>query len=159
MLNTAVQGRNGDDLDESVREALQGLGRCVDQSRSVHSFPSNHRVTEEIERTLRRGANTPRTKNNKSKAKGQKVKLKTQEVLDPRDAPNIPVDPIDSHGIATASIPESGASFIPAFSDIVERQSLPPFQLQYSSLRAFGQTHICSARSPLPDRGDLLESG
>ena len=55
----------------------------------------------------------PRTKNNKSKAKGQKVKLKTQEVLDPRDAPNIPVDPIDSHGTATASLPESGASFIP----------------------------------------------
>ena len=29
VLKTAVQGKNPDDLSESVRKALQDLGRCV----------------------------------------------------------------------------------------------------------------------------------
>jgi len=38
VLKTAVQGRDADDLDESVRLALEDLGRCVDLSCSVCSL-------------------------------------------------------------------------------------------------------------------------
>ena len=34
-LKTVIRGRNVDSLDESVRAALQDLGRCVDRYHSV----------------------------------------------------------------------------------------------------------------------------
>ena len=125
VLKTAVQGRDGDSLDKSVKVALEGLGRCVDWPRSIYSFTRQPRVTEEIERTLRREANTPRTKHNKNKVKGQKLKLKTREILGARNPPTTPLDPIDSRGTATTSIPESGISFSPPFADLVRGADHP----------------------------------
>ena len=74
------------------------------------SLPSNHRVTGEIERTLRRGANMPRTKHNKGRIEGQKLKI--QEIRSTLDAPSALL-PVDSHGGATTSTSESGASSVP----------------------------------------------
>ena len=42
VLKTAVQGRRGDSLDESVKVALEDLGRCADQSHSVCFFNMQH---------------------------------------------------------------------------------------------------------------------
>ena len=39
VLKTAVQGRNADSLDESVRVALEDLERWVDSSSSTCSLP------------------------------------------------------------------------------------------------------------------------
>ena len=44
-LKTIIQGRNADSLDESVRVALEDLGRCVNSPCSVCPFteqPQSH---------------------------------------------------------------------------------------------------------------------
>jgi len=69
-------------------------------------LPNNSRVTREIERTVRRGANTPRTKRKKAKVEGHKLKI--QEIFDTLNAPGAPL-PADSRGTATTSKSESGA--------------------------------------------------
>ena len=104
VLKTAIQGRDG--LDESVRVALEDLERWVDWSCSVLLLPIGSRVTREIERTLRRGVNIPRTKRNKGRVEGQKLKI--QEIFDTLNAPSAPL-PVDSRGAATTSKSESGA--------------------------------------------------
>jgi len=73
----------------------------------------NSRVMHEIERTLRKGANTPRTKHNKGKVEGHNAKveghkLKIQEIFDTLNVPSAPL-PVDSRGAATTSKSESGA--------------------------------------------------
>jgi len=111
VLKTVTLGRDVDSLDESVRVALKDLERCVDQSRSVCSSPSNSRVTGEIERTLRRGANMPRVKHNRGKVEGHR--LKVQEILDTLNAPSAPPDEAPHAGprdIAASSISESCVS-------------------------------------------------
>jgi hypothetical protein len=83
------------------------------------SLPSNSRVIGEIERTLRRGTSTPHIKYNKGKVEEHKPKI--QEILGTLNALGSPLDenlhageqaphlaPIDPHGTATTSVPESG---------------------------------------------------
>ena len=125
------------------------------------SSPSSSRVTKEIERTLRRGASTPRTKHNKGKIEGQKLKI--QELRNTLNAPSAPLDglggtiPVDVHDTATASTSENGAPSILPPLILYSVPIIPVFStLIHSSSRTFDQTR---ARTPLPDRGDLLESG
>ena len=66
--------------------------------------PSNSRVTEEVGRNLRRGANMPRTKRKKSKVERQKLKI--QGILDALEGSL----PTDSLSTAMTSISESGVS-------------------------------------------------
>ena len=114
VLKTAVQGRDVDSLDESVRVALEDLKRCVDLPFLPAPSPNNSRVTREIERTLRRGANMPRTRGNKGKVEGQNLKI--IKIHDTLNAPSVPLDgtlspsehvpnlaPANSHKAATAS--------------------------------------------------------
>ena len=114
VLKTTIQGRDADSLNGSVRVALEDLERCVDLSCAVCApLRRNPRVMHEIERTLRKGANTPRTKHNKGKVEGHKGKveghkLKIQEIFDTLNAPSAPL-PVDSRGVATTSKSESGA--------------------------------------------------
>jgi len=124
VLKTAVQGKDVNSLNESVRVALEDLERCVDWSCSVCSLTnSNSRVTREIERTLRRGANIPRAKHNKGKVEEQKLRI--QGIFDTLNAPSASLDetiPVNSYNTATSSIPESGAP------------SAPPSQILYGVL-------------------------
>ena len=82
------------------------------------SLPRNSRVAGEIERTLRRGVNLPRTERNKGKIGGQKGKVeghKVQGILDTPNTPNTPLDQtpsVDSRDTATSSMSESGASLV-----------------------------------------------
>ena len=113
VLKTAVQGRNVDSLGEPVRAALEDLERCVSLSFSACSLqPGNSRVTHEIERTLRRGANMPRTRRNKGKVEGQKLKI--QEIHNTLNAPGASLDgtlslsELVSADSATTSVSGSG---------------------------------------------------
>ena len=134
VLKTVVEGRNADSLDESVRVALEDLGRCVDQFHTRCSLSSDSRVSDEIERTLRRGANLPRVKRTKSKVEGHKRKI--QEKLDTLDVPSAPLDgtlslservpnlaPVDPHAAATTSAASGSGTF-----------SVPPLPIPYGVL-------------------------
>jgi len=80
----------------------------------------------EIERTLRRGANTPHTKYNKDKTEGHKLEI--QEILDTLNAPSSSLNknfsvgecdphstPVDSHhDTATTPVSDSGTSLTPS---------------------------------------------
>ena len=110
VLKTAVHGKDADNLDKSVRAALEDLERCVDLAFLSAPSLSNSRVTHEIERTLRRGVNMQRNRHNKSKVEGHKLKI--QEILDALNAPSAAFDenlPVDSHDDVTSSTSESGA--------------------------------------------------
>jgi len=110
VLKTAIQGRDVDGLDESVRTALEDLERCVNWSRTVCPLIRQLRVTHEIERTLRRGASMPQAKHNDIKVKEHRLKI--QGIFDTLRAPSAPL-PVDSRSTATTSKSESGMSSVP----------------------------------------------
>ena len=74
-------------------------------------LPSNSRVINEIERTLKMEANMSRVKHNKVKAKERR--FKTQDTPDTLDAPSAPLDETIPLTSPPTSISESGASLAP----------------------------------------------
>ena len=87
---------------------------------------SDSRITDEIERSLRRGANLPRVRRNKSKVEGHKLKIR--EILNTLEAPSTPLDgtlslservpnlaPVDAHAAATTPTSGSGTSSVLPF--------------------------------------------
>jgi len=76
-LEPAIQGKNADDLDESLRMALEDLARCVNQPwPCLLTVLTNYRLILEIERALRRRASTPHSKYNKREVEGHKLKIR-----------------------------------------------------------------------------------
>jgi len=91
-LEPPIQGKNTDDLNESLRIAIEDLERCVNQSWPYHllTTPTNRRLTRAIELTLRRGASTPHAKYNKGKV--EEHKLKIQDILGGFNPQSSPLD-------------------------------------------------------------------
>ena len=108
------------------------------------SLLNNSRVTCEIERTLRRGANTPHAKYYKGKV--EEHKLEIQELLTTLNlnAPSSNVDKRDPHfataypHTATTSAPERGKSLAPpsqiSYGVLIAPQLFPRSKLQCFSL-------------------------
>ncbi|KAF9643955.1 hypothetical protein BDM02DRAFT_3175321 [Thelephora ganbajun] len=101
-LKTAIQGKNADGLNESVRTALE----------------DSERVMREIKRTLRKGASTPHAKYDKGRVESHVPKI--QQILDALHALTSPLgeDPsvaqrtpnptfVDPHAAATTPVSES----------------------------------------------------
>ena len=88
-LKTTIEVRNADHLDEYARVALEDLGRYVDWPYTLGLVCSvlNPRITLEIERTLRRGASTPKVKYDKGKI--EKYKSEIQDILDDLNRPSL----------------------------------------------------------------------
>ena len=114
-----------------------------------------------------RGANIPFIEYNKDKVEGHNVEV--QGILSALDVPNSPLDetigadrrtanlaPVDPHDAATIPAPESGMPLVQS-SPILYRVLTTYFSTQHSSLWTFDQTHVYSARAPLPTRDDTLE--
>ena len=114
-----------------------------------------------------RGANIPFIEYNKDKVEGHNVEV--QGILSALDVPNSPLDetigadrrtanlaPVDPHDTAAIPAPESGMPLVQS-PPILYRVLIAYFSTQHSSLWTFDRTHVCSARTPLPNRDDTLE--
>ena len=136
------------------------------------SLQSDSRITSEIERTLRGGADMPHIEYNKSKLEGYGLEI--QKILATLNAPTSPLDenpdasehvshlaPVSPHSNTTALVLGSGTLLAPPSlilcGRLITPWPFPPLQLQHSSLWTFGQTRVHSGRTSLPDRGGLLE--
>jgi hypothetical protein len=107
----------------------------------------------------------PHAKYNEGKV--EKHKLGIQEIFAILNAPSSNVNGRDPHfatvhpHTATTSAPESSTPLSPpspiSYGVLIAPRLFPRSQLQQSSLYAFGQACVRSGRTPLPDRGALLE--
>jgi len=168
-LKMVVQGANAGDLDDSATVAIKDLERCADRPwLCLLTKSSNFRLTRELERTLRRGANSPQTKYNKEKVEGYKLEI--QQILQALHAPRnensvaesvIPVAQGHSDSIATTPAAESGMSLPHPFVNLplnVNYGSIHPhFLIQQHSRLASDQTLVHPSRPPLPYRVGLCE--
>ena len=76
VLDAAIQGKKADDLDESVRAALEDSERYFDYPWPCRlTIPSEPRVLHEIERALRRRASTPHSKHEKENIEGHMLEI------------------------------------------------------------------------------------
>jgi hypothetical protein len=129
-LKTATQGKNADDLGESVRTALEDSERCVHWASILSvSILNNLRVTSEIEQTLREGENTPYIKHKKSK----RYKLEVQAILATLNAPSSNAGehaprlaPVYSRDTVTTFVSESSMSPAPPPPITVRSTDRPP---------------------------------
>jgi len=76
VLDAAIQGKKAEDLNQSVRAALEDSERYFDYPWPCRlTIPSEHRVLREIERALRRRASTPHSKHKKEKVGGHMLEI------------------------------------------------------------------------------------
>ena len=121
-LDTVVQGKNVEGLDEPVRMALEYSKKCVDLPWPYPlTTPNNDsRIMRGIERTLRKEVNTPHAKYNE-KVEGHMLEI--QRILATLDAlgsslnENLGIGkrgsrlaPANTHDTATPSVFENGTS-------------------------------------------------